>query len=94
MAEKERARLTASVRGHVQGVGFRWAVQARAEELALTGYAANQADGRVDVVAEGDRSVCEQLLEWLRGGQTPGQVMAVSERWSAPQDDLHDFSTR
>ena len=40
-------RLTAWVHGFVQGVGFRWWTRCRALEQGLTGYAANQADGRV-----------------------------------------------
>lgn len=70
-------RLTAWVHGHVQGVGFRWWTRSRALELGLTGYAANQVDGRVLVVAQGERSACEQLLELLRGGETPGRVDTV-----------------
>ena len=38
----------------------------RALELGLTGYAANQHDGRVLVVAQGPREACEQLLALLR----------------------------
>ena len=46
-------RLTAWVHGYVQGVGFRWWTRSRARELGLTGYAKNQNDGRVLVVAQG-----------------------------------------
>ncbi len=94
MAHDQNARLSASVRGHVQGVGFRWTVQARARERGLVGYAANTADGRVEVVAEGGRTDCERLLDWLRGGDTPGRVTGVTERWTSAQGDLHDFVTR
>ena len=62
---RDEVRLTAFVRGRVQGVGFRWWVRARALELGLTGHAANLADGRVEVVAEGDRDRCERLLTLL-----------------------------
>ena len=48
-------RLTAFVRGEVQGVGFRWWTRARALELGLAGFASNLPDGRVQVVAEGPR---------------------------------------
>ena len=48
----EHARLTAWVRGRVQGVGFRWWVRARALELGLVGSATNLDDGRVQVDAE------------------------------------------
>ena len=54
-------RLTAWLRGRVQGVGFRWWARSRALELGLTGWAENLADGRVKVVAEGPRGACAQL---------------------------------
>lgn len=75
------ARLTAFVKGRVQGVGFRWWTRARALELGLTGSATNLDDGRVQVVAEGPREACEALLALLRGGTAPGRVDAVVERW-------------
>ena len=79
----ERAvRLTAWVRGRVQGVGMRWWIRSRALELGLAGWAANLDDGRVEVVAEGPRPACEQLLARLGGPGTPGHVAGVAERWS------------
>ncbi len=44
-------RLTAWLRGRVQGVGMRWWVRSRALELGLVGTATNLDDGRVEVVA-------------------------------------------
>ena len=91
---EERTRLTAWVRGSVQGVGFRWWVRSRALELGLTGSASNLADGRVEVVAEGPRDACEALLGLLRGDRTPGRVSGVVERWTDPRGDLHGFIER
>src|SRR5262249_13154645 len=88
---EERERLTASVRGHVQGVGFRWWVRSRALELGLTGSASNLEDGRVEVVAEGPRAACATLLGLLRGGATPGMVGGVVERWTEARGDLRGF---
>jgi acylphosphatase len=76
-------RLTAWVRGQVQGVGFRWWVLSRALELGLVGSATNLEDGRVLVVAEGDRNRCEQLVAMLSGPGAPGRVTGVTQRWSA-----------
>lgn len=87
-------RLTAWVRGAVQGVGFRWWTRSRALELGLVGSAANLADGRVEVVAEGDRDACLALLDALRSGQTPGRVDTVVERWSAARGGLRGFVER
>jgi acylphosphatase len=91
---EEQVRLTAWVRGHVQGVGFRWWVRSRALELGLAGSAANLADGRVQVIAEGPRAACDALLGFLRGGATPGMVTGVAERWTAPRGDLRGFVER
>ena len=80
-------RLTAWVSGTVQGVGFRWWTKAQALELGLTGSAANRADGRVEVVAEGPRTGLEELLTRLRQEPSthgrPGRVAAVGEHWGA-----------
>lgn len=90
----EPARLTAWVRGRVQGVGFRWWTRARALELGLTGSASNLDDGRVEVVAEGPREACEGLLHLLRSGRTPGWVDTVTERWSDPRGTFTGFTER
>ena len=78
-------RLTALVKGRVQGVGFRWWTRARALELGLVGSATNLDDGRVQVVAEGSQEACAQLLRLLPTG--PGEVAYVAERWSPPRGE-------
>ncbi|GAA0853757.1 acylphosphatase [Streptosporangium amethystogenes subsp. fukuiense] len=87
-------RLTAWVRGRVQGVGFRWWTRSRALELGLVGWARNTADGRVEVVAQGAEKSCAMLLELLRGGETPGRVDGVVERWSEVKGGLEGFVER
>jgi formamidopyrimidine-DNA glycosylase len=67
-----------------RGVGMRWWVRSRALELGLAGWARNLDDGRVEVVAEGPRVACQQLLGALSGPATPGRVDGVVERWAAP----------
>ena len=79
----EGRRVTVFVRGHVQGVGFRWWTRARALELGLAGHARNTADRRVEVVAEGPEhdapgacsTCCPKRRRPLggRGAVTPGR---------------------
>lgn len=91
----EDVRLTAWVRGHVQGVGFRWFTRANALRIGkLIGFASNLSDGRVQVVAEGSRQGCEQLLDWLREGDTPGRVDGVTEIWDTPKGGYEGFEIR
>ncbi|WP_193043460.1 acylphosphatase [Mycolicibacterium baixiangningiae] len=94
MSDAPDVRLTAWVHGHVQGVGFRWWTRARALELGLTGFAANKPDGRVEVVAQGPRGTCEQLLGLLEGGDTPGRVDKVIADWSDAREQITGFLER
>lgn len=80
--DDEPIRLTAWLRGRVQGVGMRWWVRSRALELGLSGWARNLPDGRVEVVAEGARSDLDGLLAILRDVGAPGRIDTVVERWS------------
>jgi acylphosphatase len=86
--------MTAWVRGRVQQVGFRWWTRSRALEIGLRGYASNLGDGRVQVVAQGTREQCEQLLGLLRHGDTPGRVDGVTELWGSVDTDYDGFTIR
>jgi acylphosphatase len=90
----EQVRLTAWMRGRVQGVGMRWWVRSRALELGLVGSVTNLDDGRVSVVAEGSRDACERLLAALRTDATPGHVTGVTERWDEPRGGAVGFTER
>jgi acylphosphatase len=91
----EEVRLTAWVRGRVQGVGFRWWTRSAALEIGgLSGYAGNLGDGRVQVVAEGSRPDCERLLDALRHADTPGRVDGVTEIWGEARGGYEGFEIR
>lgn len=97
-AAAKAVRLTVWVHGDVQGVGFRWWTRSRGLELGLSGTATNLRDGRVEVVAEGTRQSCDQLLAWLTEETStkgrPGSVINVTHRWSAPSGALRGFRER
>lgn len=65
---EELVRLTATVTGRVQGVGFRYRTMAEARHLGLTGEAVNRWDGSVFVVAEGTPKESKRC--WLGCAQT------------------------
>ncbi len=87
-------RLTAVVRGEVQGVGFRWAVQRKAGELGLTGYAENLPDGSVRVEAEGDPDRLDQLESFLHQGPRWAEVQAVDAERTPGTGEFHRFEAR
>jgi acylphosphatase len=76
-----RQRLEATVRGRVQGVGFRVFALREASYLELDGFVANEMDGSVRVVAEGPRPALDALLERLEDGPPAGFVDRVITRW-------------
>jgi acylphosphatase len=84
-------RLHAVVRGDVQGVGFRYFVQRRAQQLGLNGWVRNNDDGTVELVAEGKREELEQLKRALQEGPRMARVDRVDTRWSAATGNLRGF---
>ncbi len=80
-----KAAFRATVRGRVQGVGFRYFVLRRAQSLDLCGWVANRPDGSVEVLAEGEQSQLDELLELLRHGPTGSYVTKMQHQlcpWS------------
>ena len=63
--------------GRVQGVGFRYFTRQRAMALGLRGRASNLADGSVEVLAIGEISDVEQLIQWLRQGPPSATVERI-----------------
>ena len=49
--------------GTVQGVGFRYTVRHLASRFEVTGFVRNLRDGRVQLVAEGEKGEIDQFLE-------------------------------
>ena len=92
---RDRVRMTAWVRGEVQGVGFRWFTRAAVLRIGgLVGYVSNLDDGRVQIVAEGAHGSCTRVLDWLRGGDTPGRVDGVTELFDEPRGGYGEFTIR
>jgi acylphosphatase len=86
--------LTAIVHGYVQGVSFRYYTQRAARRLGVTGWVANQRNGTVKVVAEGDEASLKELLNYLHEGSPFANVQRVDETWSVAQGDFQNFSIR
>ncbi len=85
-------RLVATVRGHVQGVGFRWYVRREASRLDLDGWVANRSDGSVEVVAEGPDASLGQLLLQLWEGPAGSSVADVQAHYEPARGNVTGFS--
>ena len=69
--------LNIRVTGRVQGVSFRYYTQLKAQDLGLTGFVRNQADGSVYVEAEGEESLLKSLVDWCYEGSPMAKVQQV-----------------
>ena len=87
-------RLKAVIRGEVQGVGFRWAVQRQAGQLGLTGYAENLPDGTVRDEAEGDSDRLDQLEAFLHQGPRWAEVASLDSQRMPATGEFHRFEAR
>lgn len=68
-----------TVRGRVQGVGFRWSCRAEAERLGVAGWVKNLPDGTVEVVVEGNEHAVQQMVDWCHRGPLPARVDLVTD---------------
>ena len=84
-------RLHIIVGGRVQGVWFRASTRQTARQLGLTGRVWNRADGRVEIIAEGEQQALERLLEWAAEGPERARVDELEKSWSAASGEFSDF---
>jgi acylphosphatase len=87
-AEKRAKRFFVS--GRVQGVGYRYFAVDTAEQIGVTGYAKNLADGRVEVYAIG---TADQLRNFARELQRGPTLAAVAEVDEVEAEPLSAFSS-
>jgi acylphosphatase len=90
----QKIRLHATIHGYVQGVSFRYYTFKQATSLGAVGWVRNLWDGRVEVVAEGERGALDQLLAWLRRGPPAAEVEAVDVQWETPTGKFRQFEVR
>ena len=68
------------VRGRVQGVGFRWFVEHEAHILGIAGWVRNNANGSVEILAQGTRDQLSGLRSRLRARRWRGRIGGPSRR--------------
>jgi acylphosphatase len=69
-------RLT--IRGRVQGVGFRYALADEARERSLSGWVRNRRDGTVEALVVGPEAEVEAMIAWAHRGPPAARVTEVS----------------
>ena len=77
-----------SIRGRVQGVGFRYYMLREARRLAVNGWVRNRHDGSVEAVVQGAPDAVEKIVAWTRHGPPSAKVTDVQV-----SEDSGDFSS-
>ncbi|MEI8046001.1 MAG: acylphosphatase [Bacteroidota bacterium] len=63
-----------TIQGHVQGVGFRYFVKQKADELGIHGFVKNQLNGAVYIEAEGEAESLQMFIHVCQQGPSHAWV--------------------
>ncbi len=88
----EKRHIHAFVSGRVQGVGFRHYTSRCAEGYGLVGEVRNLADGRVEIIAEGEEAKLKKFLEDIKRGPSMSHVADVNVNWAPAYGYYRNFS--
>ena len=84
-------RLHAYYSGHVQGVGFRYSVKQLSLEFDVTGWVKNLPDGRVELIAEGERDELETFQAAIPDAGLRRFIRETQSHWSEGTGEFKGF---
>ena len=76
--------------GRVQGVGFRQTTQRFALGLRVTGWVKNLSEGRVEMLAEGEKADLENFFKLLRD-RMKQYIQHTEVEWGAASNQFTEF---
>jgi len=79
------------ISGRVQGVGYRVSAYEKGQQLGLTGWVRNRADGRVEMQIQGEQAQLQQMIEWADNGPRFAEVKNIELLEQAISDEFNDF---
>lgn len=89
--KSNRQRVTVLYSGRVQGVGFRYTAKTVAAGFEVTGTIRNLPDGRVELMAEGNRPELEEFLIAIRHEGLAGFIRDEQVDWAVAKNDFRGF---
>jgi len=84
-------RLHVYFSGHVQGVGFRYSVKQLSLEFDVTGWVKNLPDGRVELVAEGERNELETFQAAIPDAGLRRFIRDTQSHWCEGTGEFRGF---
>jgi acylphosphatase len=85
------ARARILITGLVQGVFFRRETADLARRLGILGWVRNLPDGKVEVLAEGDKRRLDELIRFCHVGPPGAVVRRVEVEWSDYSGEFRGF---
>ncbi len=80
------------IHGRVQGVWFRESMRQKAEQLGITGWVRNRADGTVEAIIQGSDSQMTAMLDWTRAGPPLASVTRLDQ--ASAEGEFRVFEVR
>ena len=77
--------------GTVQGVGFRYTVKTLARGFEVTGVIRNLADGRVELIAEGQRQELEEFRKAIQDSELNHFIRQEECSWAEAKNEFRNF---
>ena len=77
-----------SVRGRVQGVGYRNYLEYKALQLGVSGWVRNRTDGSVEATVQGSETAVAAIIECAQRGPRASQVSGVSVSDATAAEDF------
>jgi acylphosphatase len=78
-------------KGRVQGVGFRYTCRSISKGYSVTGCVKNLEDGRVELLAEGERSEIEEFLKGIEQSHLKPFIKERAITWTDATGKWRDF---
>jgi acylphosphatase len=84
-----------TVKGRVQGVGYRNWTYSQAKLLKINGWVRNLPEGGVEISAEGPEPALQSLITFLKTGPALAKVQSVEATWtSVTKPQFTEFSIK
>jgi len=85
-------RIEIKIRGIVQGVLFRQGTKSLADKHGIVGFARNEKDETVTIVAEGKEEALDELIRFVRMGPQHAQVENIDVTKERATDSFEHFN--
>ena len=89
-----RKQAHVSYSGRVQGVGFRYSVREVTCGFEVAGFVRNLADGRVELVVEGDEVEVQAFLAAIHDTQLDNYIRTEEVAWRPATREFTGFEIR